>query len=88
MSLHVKHTRADGSTVVGDSQTTEVWILKPGQWEEIAHLPYSEQRTRIDQFVEANRADPTGGRTELEQTMVDNASQGQGEAHEQTDEAR
>lgn len=87
MVLYPSQTLPDGSTVVGDADNPNVEvILKPGQWEEIAHLPESEQRHRLREFLAMNTAgDP---RTELERTMAENASQGQGERHEQEEEAR
>lgn len=88
MSLSVKKTLEDGATVVVDDVDGFEAILKPGQWEEIAHLPASEQRTRAEQFVLANRTsgDP---RTEVEQQAIETArNASSGEAHEQEDEAR
>lgn len=80
MAFRVTQTLPDGSTVIQDTDNPAVSvILKKGQFDEIAGLPDSEQRHRVREFLAMNRADPTGGRSELEQTMVDNASQGQGE---------
>lgn len=84
MTLSVIATLPDGSTTVRDDADGFQVVLKPGQWAEIHRLPDSEQRTRAEQFVLENRADPTGGRTQRdEETMRQAENASTGEAHQE-----
>lgn len=84
MSFRVKQTLEDGSTVIEDTDNPAVGvILKPGQFDQIAGLPDSEQRQRVREFLAANRADPTGGRTRRDEETMDTArDSSSGEAHQ------
>jgi hypothetical protein len=83
--LTVSRRLEDGAVVVVDDADGFGAVLKPGVWESLAGLPETEKRTRIEQAVLEARTqgDP---RTELERTIAENESQGQGEAHQ--DEGR
>lgn len=91
MTLYLKRTLDDGATVIGDNHgdssvpETET-VLKPGQWFEVQKLPHDQQRAKLDELREANTADQTGGRTELdEQTMETAANASTGEAHQENE---
>lgn len=87
MTLYVKRTLEDGSTVVVDNSSgaeQEIAVLKPGQWEQVQAVRHDQQRALVDRFVAANAADPTGGRSELDEQAretAENASSG--EAHQE-----
>lgn len=82
MTLYVKQVLEDGATVVADDDGFAA-VLKPGQWEEIARLPHSEQRNRAEQFVLENRPDPTGGRSQRDEETRETAENAStGEAHQ------
>jgi hypothetical protein len=86
MTLYRKQTLDDGATIVADNVTNEEWALKAGQWEEITLLPYGEQRAKLDEFLAANEADPTGGRTEIDEQTMQTAHDAQtGEAHQESE---
>lgn len=85
MVLYVSQTLPDGSTVIGDADnpTVEV-ILKKGQWEEIAHLPESEQRHRLREFISTNKTEwerERGPDSPLGRGLE--PDQGQGERHQE-----
>lgn len=83
MALRAIKTMDDGTTVVRDDTDGASFVLKPGVWDQLFGLPPSEQRTRVEQEVIAARADPTGGRNELDEQARETAQNAAtGEAHE------
>jgi hypothetical protein len=91
MTLYAKRTLDDGSVVVHENNNDgdrEVAVLKPGQWEQITVLPYEQHHAKLAELVAANQADPTGGRSELdEQTMETAQNASSGEAHQDQERA-
>ena len=86
MTIYLKQTLPDGATVVADKADGREWVLRPGQYAEVAALPHDDQRAKVLEFVESNRADPTGGRTELdEQAMETMRNATTGEAHQESE---
>ena len=86
MTLYKKATLDDGSTVIVDNHTgTDVeQVLKPGQWEVVSALPHDDQRAKMAEFAALNQADPTGGRTEVDEQALDTARDASsGEAHQE-----
>lgn len=87
MAYYVSETLEDGSTVVGDNANPNTtYVLKKGQWEQVQAVKADQQRRILDRFKEQNEADPTGGRTEIdEQTMDFARDSSSGEAHQESE---
>jgi hypothetical protein len=87
MTLYLKRTLDDGATVVADNTDGTEFVLRPGQWDSVRALPYEQQRMAVERCVIANRADPSGGRSQLdEQTMDQARNSSSGEAHQDQSE--
>lgn len=84
MTIHVKQRLDDGAVVLHDAADGAEFVIRAEQWDQLDQLPPSEQRTRVEQFVLENRADPTGGRTERDENARETAQNASsGEAHQE-----
>lgn len=89
MTLYVTRTLEDGATVVADNADGAEFVLKPGQWEQVQTVRHDQQRALVERFVLANWADPTGGRSELDEQARQTAHDAQtGEAHQEQERER
>lgn len=73
MSVIVKEHLEDGATVVVDTDDRREFVLTSGQLEQMLNTPSAERRALVERLVDENRADPTGGRTEVDEQTVETA---------------
>jgi hypothetical protein len=87
MTISVTSRLSDGTVVLRDDEDGYEAVLRADQWERIQALPAAEWRATVIRFVEANTTsgDP---RTEVDQQVIQASEQGQGERHEQQEEAQ
>lgn len=84
MAINTIRTLSDGSTVVEDDADGKEFVLKPGQLAELRAR--GSGRAVLEEMVRANRADPTGGRTERDEQARETAENAStGEAHQESE---
>ena len=57
MVIYKSQDLADDRVLVMDADSGKQWVLPAALWDEIAHLPVSEQETRIRQHLDASAAE-------------------------------